>query len=125
MDHMFPLDYPLLVCHPLSPLSPSPHPHRAGYPVSPVPEDVIRTCDTARLHVECWHTHFRSRPGELYVGAVTSGKQLQYFTFYDENVYGADIVQELMGEIKEATLWYLGRPQDAIATAKVKVGCRL
>lgn len=124
MDDMIPLDYPMSASHQLSPLSPSPHPHRAGYPVCTVPDDVALECETPRLHVEYWQTHFRSRPGEVYIGAVTSQKQLQYFTFYDENVHSADTIRELMGEMKEATLWYLGQPQQA-ATTKVKLECRL
>ena len=119
MDCMIPLDYPIVASHPLSPLSPSPHPHRAGYPVCTVSDDVVRHCDTPRLHVEYWQTHFRSRPGDIYVGAVISRGQLQYFSFYDENVYNGGMVQELLGEMKEATLWYLGRPQPTAAT-KVK-----
>lgn len=116
MDFMVPLDYPLPAGHHLSPLSPSHHPHRAGYPVCTVPDDVVLECETPRLHVEYWQTHFHTRPGQTYLGAVTSRKQLQYFSFYDENVHSTDVIRELMGELKEATLWYLGRPQQAAAT---------
>ncbi|KAH0825745.1 hypothetical protein J3R83DRAFT_9918, partial [Lanmaoa asiatica] len=122
MDHMIPLDYPMPASHQLSPLSSSPHPHRAGYPVCTVPDDVALQCETPRLHVEYWQTHVRILPGDIYVGALTSRKQLQYFSLYDENVYSRDITRELLGEIKEATLWYLGRPQQAAAT---EVKCKL
>lgn len=113
MDHMIPLDYPIPARHQLSPLCPYPHPHRAGYPVCVVPGDVMRQCGTPRLHVEHWQTHLRMFPGDLYLGAVTAGEQLQFFVGYDENVYGADMIREWLDEVKEATRWYLARPQGA------------
>ncbi|KAF9240390.1 hypothetical protein BU15DRAFT_73983 [Melanogaster broomeanus] len=107
MDCMIPLDYPIPAGHDLSPLSQFPHPCRAGYPVGPVPDEIVHQCETPRLHVEYWGVHMRIRPAELYLGAATYQRQLQFFTFYDENVFGAETVREWLGEIKDAMLWYL------------------
>ncbi|KAG8221372.1 hypothetical protein J3R82DRAFT_1547 [Butyriboletus roseoflavus] len=122
MDHVIPLDYPIPARHQLSPLCPYPHPHRAGYPVCVVPGDVMRQCGTPRLRVEHWRTHLRMLPGDLYLGAVTARMQLQFFAAYDENVYGAHVIREWLAELKEATRWYLARPQGARdATTKSKL----
>ncbi|KAG9311988.1 hypothetical protein JVU11DRAFT_7259 [Chiua virens] len=121
MDCMMPLDYPLPANHHLSPISSFPHPHRAGYPVCTVPDDVVTQCERPRLHVEYWQTHFRSRPGDVYLGALTTQKQLQYFTFYDENAFSEDLMKEFMGELKNATLWYLGQRQETARDVKCKL----
>ncbi|KIJ65776.1 hypothetical protein HYDPIDRAFT_27009 [Hydnomerulius pinastri MD-312] len=113
MDSMIPLIYPMPAGHNLSPLSQFPHPHRAGYPIAPVPDEIVRQGETPRLHVEYWRTHLHARPAELYLGASTSQRQLQFFTFYDQRVFGDEIVREWLGEIKDATLWYLGQPQGS------------
>ncbi|KAF9240391.1 hypothetical protein BU15DRAFT_61411 [Melanogaster broomeanus] len=70
--------------------------------------------DTGGLELgkQYWDVHIHARPAELYLGAATYQRQLQFFTFYDENVFGAETVREWLGEIRDAMLWYLGQPQD-------------
>lgn len=40
---------------------------------------------------------------------MTSRQMLQYHIFYDRNVFGDEVVTEWLGEIRAATIWYLGR----------------
>ncbi|KAH7921279.1 hypothetical protein BV22DRAFT_1019666 [Leucogyrophana mollusca] len=107
MDALVPLDYPLPSSHPLSPLSKKSHPHRAGYALF---DGDHEASEPLRLHIEYWRTHLHARFGELYLGASTSQKRLQYNIFYDGNVFREEVVQEWLDEIRDATLWYLGQP---------------
>ncbi|KAF9219485.1 hypothetical protein BS17DRAFT_717203 [Gyrodon lividus] len=105
MDPLFPLEYPLTPCHPLSPFFPDQKPGRAGYNSHPaVPGAAIKPT----LCVEYWRTHLHCRPAELYLGASQCHERLQYNVFYDGNVYDDDVVREWLIEVREATLWYLG-----------------
>lgn len=109
MDDMIPLVYPLPPEQYLSPLCSTPHPHRAGYPTWSPPAAAFEDAKTPRLHVEYWRTHLHARPAELYLAASSVNRQLQYSTFYDQHVFSQEIIKEWMHELKDATLWYLGR----------------
>lgn len=63
-------------------------------------------------------THLRCRPAELYLGASTTRGQMQMLVYFDENVYEHAVVQEWLGEVREATLWYLGRGTNGGATSR-------
>ena len=104
MDNMIPLDYPL----PPNQCS-TPHSHRAGYPPWSPPAAAFEDAKTPRLHVEYWRTHLHTRPAELYLAASSVHQQLQYFTSYDQRVFGKEIIMEWIQELKDATLWYLGQ----------------
>ncbi|KAH7909778.1 hypothetical protein BJ138DRAFT_187093 [Hygrophoropsis aurantiaca] len=127
MDSLVPVNYPLPPTHPLSPLSPKHHPHRAGYlPVAPSSatnsSEQTTTPAPPRLHVEYWRTHLHARFGELYLGASTSRKELQYFVFYDGNVFEQEVVKEWLDEVRDATMWYLGRPANLNGAGGVDSG---
>lgn len=103
---MVPLEYPLPSTNPLSPRSNRSHSLKAGYtiPQAPDPSD-----DEAKVVVEYSRLHLHVRPAELYVGAVTSRKQLYLSVHHDGKIYEESVVQEWLEEIKNAALWYLGQ----------------
>ncbi|KAH7907876.1 hypothetical protein BJ138DRAFT_1158948 [Hygrophoropsis aurantiaca] len=112
MDGFIPPEYPLPSSHHLSPVAPSDHPHRAGYYEELESSHDLREPEEPRLRVEYWRTHLHARPAELYLGASTAHRRLQYMIFYDEKVFPRAIVQEWMGEVRDATLWYLGQSHE-------------
>lgn len=73
-----------------------------GYPLSGQGQEHL-----PRLHVLSSIVRLRCRPGELYLGASSSRKQLHLTIDYDGNVYESDIVQEWLEEVKTATKIYL------------------
>ncbi|KAH7913733.1 hypothetical protein BJ138DRAFT_1080985 [Hygrophoropsis aurantiaca] len=106
LDSIIPLEYPMPSSNPLSPSANTIHPAKAGFPprTSNHPTD-----STPRLFVEQARTHLHCRPAELYLGVATSRKLLHLSVFWDENVYDRALVQEWLGEVKDATLYYLGQ----------------
>ncbi|KAH7922095.1 hypothetical protein BV22DRAFT_1131716 [Leucogyrophana mollusca] len=107
VDAIIPLEYPVPASHPLSPLSGTSHPSKAGY----LPRGSSRHVDgQPRLLLEYSRTHLQCRPAELYLGTSTSRKQLHSSVFFDANVYDPAVVQEWLDEVSNATLWYLGQP---------------
>ncbi|KAH7920338.1 hypothetical protein BV22DRAFT_1021395 [Leucogyrophana mollusca] len=109
MDGLIPADYPLPPSDRLSPLAPNDHPHRAGYYAELEPPREHQP-ESPRLRIEYWRTHLHARPAELYLGASTLHRQLQYMIFYDGRVFEEEIVREWLNEVKDATMWYLGQP---------------
>jgi len=101
-----PTEYPLPPTHPLSPLSATSHPSRAGYTAAPIAmkEDIA-----PRIVVENATTRLHTRPAELYLGALTSRGQLNMYVSYDANVYEGEVVKEWLDEVRGAVLWYLGQ----------------
>lgn len=65
------------------------------------------------LRLESSTTHLRCRPGELYLGAATSHKQLRLHVFWDGNMFDREIVEEWLQEVKAATQFYLGHNFEA------------
>ncbi|KAH7911183.1 hypothetical protein BJ138DRAFT_955377 [Hygrophoropsis aurantiaca] len=118
MDSIIPLEYPMPSSNPLSPTANTTHPAKAGFPpcTSNHPTD-----STPRLFVEQARTHLRCRPAELYLGVGTTRKLLHLSVFWDENVYDRALVQEWLGEVMDATLYYLGQshPEDKQLTARL------
>ncbi|KAJ7632700.1 hypothetical protein FB45DRAFT_512395 [Roridomyces roridus] len=55
-----------------------------------------------------YQSFLHCRFGELYLASGTSEGRLYWFVMYDNNVYTADIIEEWVGEIKQATRFYLG-----------------
>jgi len=51
--------------------------------------------------------HLRCRPAELYLGALMRHKKLEFFVYYDGNVFDERIVRLWVDEAKAATLHYL------------------
>ena len=83
-DLLLPLDYPL----------PSRSSIKNGGRIKP------------RLHIRDNIIHLRCRPGELYLGALTTQGQLTFFVYVDARVYDVDIVHDWMENIRAATLHY-------------------
>lgn len=76
-----------------------------GYPYTSPKESTA----PARLRLLRTNSDLRCRPGELYLGAVTSRGHLSVFSCVDANTYDMNIVMEWMEEVREAVLFYLGR----------------
>ncbi|KII88404.1 hypothetical protein PLICRDRAFT_161464 [Plicaturopsis crispa FD-325 SS-3] len=107
---LIPPEYPLGPSNVFSPLSPARHPAKAGYPSPPSSNGSEATARSTEpvLRVQSAATHLRCRPGELYLGASTSGGQLHLTVFYDANTYSPPLVREWLQEVREAAIWYLG-----------------
>ncbi|KDQ60977.1 hypothetical protein JAAARDRAFT_191101 [Jaapia argillacea MUCL 33604] len=121
LDAVLPPEYPLPPSHPLSTrhktlsftssqLTGNPHPETNPLTKGNAPVITIQS-STTLLHC---------RPTELYLGASTSGKQLHFGIFWDDNVYDEGIVKEWLGEITDATRWYLvGTGEGRICKARL------
>ncbi|KAG9308026.1 hypothetical protein JVU11DRAFT_12678 [Chiua virens] len=108
LDSILPLEYPLSPTHPLSPFSSVPHPSKAGYGQPPSGMGSL----APTIVIQDIRTVYHSRPGEIYLGAWTSGGRLKMYGLYDSNVHEEVVVKEWLGEIKSAVLWYLGRTHE-------------
>ncbi|KAF8892521.1 hypothetical protein BD779DRAFT_1389516, partial [Infundibulicybe gibba] len=62
------------------------------------------------VHLELSGVILRCRPGELYLGASTSRKQLHMSIFWDKNVYEEGVVDEWLHEVRSAAETYLLQP---------------
>ncbi|KAL5526131.1 hypothetical protein ACEPAG_7469 [Sanghuangporus baumii] len=61
-----------------------------------------------RLHIRDNIIHLRCRPGELYLGALTTQEQLTFFVYVDARVYDLNIVQDWLEDVRAGTLHYFG-----------------
>lgn len=61
----------------------------------------------ARLRLRTVYHDLRVCTSELYLGALTSKKQLTFFSCVDLNTFDEDLVCEWTEEVKEAALYYL------------------
>ncbi|EJD06372.1 uncharacterized protein FOMMEDRAFT_165199 [Fomitiporia mediterranea MF3/22] len=66
------------------------------------------TSSSGRLHVRDSVVHLRCRPGELYLGALTTRGELTFFAYTDTNIYDPALVREWMEDVRAATVHYLG-----------------
>ncbi|KAF9234342.1 hypothetical protein BU15DRAFT_79093 [Melanogaster broomeanus] len=106
LDEISAVEYPLQSTNPLSPRSNIPHPAKAGYVIPSLPDI---TDDEPRISVEYWMVHLHARPGQIFLGAATTRKQLHMSVTYDVNVFEEAIAQEWLDEVKDAVVWYLGQ----------------
>ncbi|KAF8552696.1 hypothetical protein OG21DRAFT_1511193 [Imleria badia] len=112
LDLISPTEYPLPPTHPLSPYSSVPHPVKAGYVTPPSPPPSGSEADTTqKITVVNWRTHLYTRPAELILAASTTRGELNMYAQFDGNVFEEGVVTEWLDEVREAVLWYLGRPQ--------------
>ncbi|KAG9316138.1 hypothetical protein JVU11DRAFT_3815 [Chiua virens] len=114
LDSVLPLEYPLSATHPLSPFSSVPHPSKAGYvqPASAILTTSRTNGSATTMVIKDTRTTYHTRPGEIYLGAWSSGGRLKMYGLYDSNVYEEAVVMEWLSEIKGAVLWYLGRTHE-------------
>jgi hypothetical protein len=50
----------------------------------------------------------RCRPSELYLGVKTEQGVMEFYVFYDGNVYADDVVQDWLDFVCEAAVYYAG-----------------
>ncbi|KAH7889365.1 hypothetical protein F5I97DRAFT_1923912 [Phlebopus sp. FC_14] len=106
VDGLLPREYPLRSTNPLSPRSNIPHPAKAGYVTPLAPND---SDDEPKITMEYFKMHLHTRPGELYLGAITARKHLHLSVYYDGHVYEDAVVQEWLDEVRHAAVWYLAQ----------------
>ncbi|KIJ61305.1 hypothetical protein HYDPIDRAFT_116060 [Hydnomerulius pinastri MD-312] len=112
MDHILPTRYPLDSGHPPSQRSPVAHPAKAGFPTpctSAPTHDEHGDATASRLCVVDWQSCMHCQPGELYILSAVFQEQLVTRVFFDANAYVEGMVQEWLGEVKAACVWYFGR----------------
>ena len=69
---------------------------------------LIKTNESVRLQLGQVVSRLRCRPGELYLGAVTTQNQLRAFVHFDSNVFDECLTNEWLEEIRMALEFYLG-----------------
>lgn len=79
----------------------------------PTPPSASEVDTTPKVVVENSRIHIHARPAELYLTADSSHGQINMLTYYDGNVFEEGVLREWLDEVREAVLWYLGRPHRA------------
>jgi hypothetical protein len=64
------------------------------------------------LHIYAHGTRLHCRPAELYLGASTTRQQLDFYVFWDQNVFDRETVEEWLGEVRGAAEFYLGQKKQ-------------
>lgn len=75
----------------------------------PLPSAPKMDVPPARVHVRAMYHDMRVSPGELYLGAVTNGGQLAFFTCVDLSTYDEAVVREWTEEVTNAAVFYFAQ----------------
>ena len=65
-----------------------------------------------RLHMRHTSHHLRCRPDDLYLGALTSRGELEFFCHVDVSTFDEELVRDWLEEVKNATVAYLDGASD-------------
>ena len=64
-----------------------------------------------KIRIKNYELFLHCRTGELYLGTGTFREQLYLSLYWDKNVFSDDVVQEWVGETRQAMYFYLGDTQ--------------